>query len=105
VDSGAPPESSSGNTWLGPWGRALPRKNIYDILKTLSPIGRKKAGQKPGIGKLVFVKLAAFGDAARDAVFPWAGSVPRAGGFVFRIGADTACRQSQGQTREEDREE
>ena len=85
--------------------RALPRKNIYEIFKTLPPIGHKKAGQKPGVGKLVFVKLAAFGDAAGDAVFPWARSVPRAGGLVFGVGADAACRQSQGQTREEDREE
>ncbi|SVB52466.1 uncharacterized protein METZ01_LOCUS205320 [marine metagenome] len=71
----------------------------------MSPTDCKKTGQKPGVGKLFFVELAAFCDAAGEAVFPWAGSVPRASGFVFRIGADTACCQSQSQAREENCEE
>ena len=51
------------------------------------------------------MKLAALRDAARDAVFPGAGRVPRAGGLVFGVRPDASRGQSQGQAREENREE
>ena len=65
----------------------------------------KKTGQKPGVGRLFFVKSAAFRDTARDAVFPGAGRVPRAGGLVFGVRPDASRGQTQRQAREENREE
>ena len=59
----------------------------------------KKTGQKPGVGRLFFVKSAAFRDTARDAVFPGAG------GLVFGVRPDASRGQTQCQAREENREE
>ena len=71
----------------------------FGLLKT------KKNRAKARRGKAVFLKSAAFRNTARDAVFPGAGRVPRAGGLVFGVRPDASRGQTQCQASEENREE
>jgi len=76
-----------------------------DLYHKLVYWGTQKNRANARLGKAVFVKSASLRDAARDAVLPGAGRVPRPGRLVFRVWPNASRGQTHGQAREENREE